>query len=284
MEDYFHVSAFEHGIERSEWDTFECRVEDNTLRLIDLLAEYDVRATFFVLGWVARKFPGLVRRIAESGHEIASHGFWHRLVYNQTREEFRADICQSRDELQSIIGQPVTAYRAPSFSIIQRSMWALEVLVEEGFRVDSSVFPVRHDRYGVADARCDIHLRETSVGPICEFPPSIYRVSRLNIPIAGGGYFRLFPLGLMKHGWNQLANQGLPGMFYIHPWEVDPDQPRLLVSGRLARFRHYVNLRRTEGKLSQFLSCYSFDTMSNVLRQNGFSAFATPLQVNATSG
>ncbi|MDA7977328.1 MAG: DUF3473 domain-containing protein [Pirellulales bacterium] len=284
VEDYFHVSAFERGIDRSEWDAFECRVEDSTLRLIDLLAEHGVQATFFVLGWVARKFPGLVRRVAESGHEIASHGFWHRLVYNQTREEFRADICQSRDELQAITGQSVTAYRAPSFSVIERSMWALEILVEEGFRVDSSIFPVRHDRYGVADAKYEIHLRETPVGLICEFPPSIYRLSRLNVPIAGGGYFRLFPMGLVRRGWNRLAKQGLPGMFYIHPWEVDPDQPRLRVAGRLARFRHYVNLRHTEDKLSRFLSCYSFNTLSNVLRQSGFAAFAAPSEINAASG
>lgn len=270
VEDYFQVSAFESGIQRSQWDSFECRVVGNTLRILDLLAEQDVQATFFVLGWVAKKFPGLVQRIADAGHEVASHGFWHRLVYNQTREEFREDIATSRDVLEDIIGERVIAYRAPSFSVTKRSLWALEILVEEGYRVDSSIFPVRHDRYGLAGSSPQIHIRETNAGPICEFPPSVRRLPRLNVPISGGGYFRLFPLHFMLRSWKRLAASRMPGMFYIHPWEIDPQQPKLKVAGRVSRFRHYVNLAKTESKLRRFLASFPFGTVSAVLDQAGF--------------
>lgn len=284
VEDYFQVSAFEGGIDRAEWDTFECRVEDNTLRLLDLLAEHNVFGTFFVLGWVAQEYPELVRRIDSAGHEVASHGFWHQLIYNQTPAEFRADLAQSRDELQDITGKPVFAYRAPSFSIVKRSLWALDVLVEEGFRIDSSIFPVRHDRYGVTDARRDIHIRETQSGPICEFPPSVLRVSGMNLPISGGGYFRLFPLQLMVSSWKRLVARQMPGMFYIHPWEIDPDQPRLNVAGRLSRFRHYVNLGKTGRKLSRFLEEFRFGTVSDVLRQQQMAEFTADAQLAAHTG
>ncbi len=289
VEDYFQVSAFESGIDRSEWDQFECRVVDNTLRLLDMLAEHDIRATFFVLGWVANKYPELVHRIDDAGHEIGSHGYWHRLVYNQTRDEFRNDIAKSREIIEDIIGRPVFAYRAPSFSITNQSLWALDILVEEGYRIDSSVFPVRHDRYGIAGASREIHTRETSAGPIVEFPPSVRRLSRLNIPISGGGYFRLFPLRFMLKSWQRLNRAEIPGMFYIHPWEIDPAQPRLKVAGRVSRFRHYVNLKKTEAKLHKFISRFEFGTVSDVLRQAGidvsqWDSADQPNDANGTTG
>ncbi len=283
VEDYFQVSAFEGGIDRADWDSYECRVEDNTLRLLDMLAEHNVRGTFFVLGWVARKYPDLVQRIDSAGHEIASHGFWHRLIYNQTPAEFREDLIQSRDVLQDITGTPVIAYRAPSFSLVKRSLWALDVLVEEGFRIDSSIFPVRHDRYGLAGAQCEIHVRETKSGSICEFPPSVIRMSRMNLPVSGGGYFRLFPLQLMLSSWRRLAARNSPGMFYIHPWEIDPDQPRLRVAGRVSRFRHYVNLGKTSSKLARFLTAFRFGTVTDVLRDQQFGEFTSRSRLAAHS-
>lgn len=277
VEDYFQVSAFESGIERANWDDYESRVTENTGRILDLLGRHDIRGTFFVLGWVASKHPELVQRITAAGHEVASHGYWHQLVYRQTPDEFRADLVRSRDVLQDITGQPVTAYRAPSFSIVTRSLWALDVLVEEGFRVDSSIFPVRHDRYGVPDARREIHVRETAAGPICEFPPSVLRVAPMNVPISGGGYFRLFPLAFMIRSWRRLVHRRMPGMFYIHPWELDPEQPRLRVAGRVSRFRHYVNLARTADKLDRFVSRFAFAPIGDVLAQQNFAEFSRPL-------
>ena len=263
VEDYFQVSAFEKDIDRSTWDSYEHRVEDNVSRMLDLLERHEVTATFFVLGWTARKFPEVVRRIDAAGHEVASHGFWHRLVYQQTPDEFRQDICQARDLLSNLVGKPVTAYRAPSFSIIHRSAWALDILAEEGFTTDSSIFPIRHDRYGMPDAEPTPHVRSTASGDLLEFPPAVLRLGKVNVPIGGGGYFRLFPcrwtiaaLGRM------LRSSGAPLMFYIHPWEIDPDQPRLQVGGPLSRFRHRVNLPRTYDKLDRLLKSFRFGTIS----------------------
>lgn len=267
VEDYFQVSAFEKDIDRSTWDSYEHRVEDNVSRMLDLLAEHEVTATFFVLGWTAQRFPQVVRRIDAAGHEIASHGFWHRLVYRQTPDQFRQDICQSRDLLADLVGKPITAYRAPSFSIVHRSAWALDILAEEGFTTDSSIFPIRHDRYGMPDAEPFLHERHTSFGTIKEFPPAVLRLGKVNVPIGGGGYFRLFPcrwttacLGRM------LRTSGAPLMFYIHPWEIDPGQPRLKAGGPLSRFRHRVNLPRTHGKLHRLLKSFRFGTVSEALR------------------
>ncbi len=271
VEDYFQVSAFERHIPRANWDRFPCRVEANTHRMLRLLERQQVRATFFVLGWVANKFPQIVREIHRGGHEVASHGYWHRLVYEQTPEEFRRDVRSSRDTLEQIVGVPVTAYRAPSFSITKRSLWALEILVEEGFTVDSSIFPVYHDRYGIPDAKPHAHEIATAAGPIWEVPPSVARVAKINIPL-GGGYFRLYPWSVtracLRH-INERARQ--PFMFYVHPWEIDPQQPRMGLGSRAARFRHYVNLTTTEHKLKTLLRDFSFAP----LRDCANSAVAT---------
>ncbi len=264
VEDYFHVSGFESCVSRSQWDDFPLRVADNTHRLLDLLAAADVRATFFVLGWVAERRPDLVKDIAAAGHEIGSHGYWHRLIYNQTPEEFRTDVRQARDVLQEILGAAVTAYRAPSFSIIRDSLWALDVLLEEGFLLDSSIYPTRHDRYGIPGTPLGPHRIERRAGALWEFPPPVHRCIGRPFAVGGGGWFRLYPYILTRRWLRAINHAGRPFAAYFHPWEIDPDQPRLS-PGRMAAFRHYVNLYRTEARLVRLLQDFRFATLSETL-------------------
>ena len=267
VEDYFQVSAFERQVDRKRWGEYESRVVANTQRLLRLLAGHQVQATFFVLGWVAERFPELVCQIRDEGHEVGSHGYWHRLIYDQTPDEFRADICRARDLLERTTGEPVGAYRAPSFSIVERSRWALDILVEEGFTIDSSVFPIHHDRYGIPGAKPFVHSIDTPAGPLWEFPPSVVHLVGLNIPVGGGGYFRLYPLWLTTRWLAQInRRQQQAFMFYIHPWELDPGQPRLAAGTKLSRWRHRVNLSTTERKLDQLLERFRFGTVSEVVR------------------
>ena len=258
VEDYFHVQAFADRIDPRDWDHFESRVERNTLRILELLERHQTRATFFVLGWVAQRHADLVRRIQNAGHEIGCHSHMHKLVYGQTPDEFRDDLRRSTDTIQQITGSLVTAYRAPSFSINSRSLWALDVLIDEGYRIDSSIFPVRHDTYGIRDLDPAPHAIPRPLGDIWEFPPAVRQKRFGNIPVAGGGYFRLLPLRLTLH-WLRNINrkERRPVMFYIHPWEVDPEQPRLPGS-RKSRFRHYQNLATTEAKLDRLLVEFPF--------------------------
>ncbi len=266
VEDYYQVSAFEKHVPRDQWGSYASRVVGNTQRLLDLLDRHHVQATFFVLGWTARAFPDLVRQIDAAGHELGSHSYWHRLVYDLSPDQFRADLIESRDAIEDATGQRVTVYRAPSFSITHRSVWALDILAEEGFRVDSSVFPIHHDRYGMPDAEPRIHEVNTSAGAIWEFPPAVLRVGRLNVPVSGGGYFRLYPLALTKSALRRInLRQRRPFVFYVHPWEIDPDQPRVAGPPRRSRFRHYVNLASTYRKLDHLLSQFQFGTVSNVI-------------------
>lgn len=266
VEDYFQVSAFRERVCRSMWDRLESRVEANTDRLLSLFDHAGVHGTFFILGWVAERYPRLIRRIAAAGHEIASHGYWHELVYDLTPEAFARDLRDSREAIANACGIEVNAYRAPSFSIVERSLWALEILVEHGFRVDSSMFPIAgHDRYGTPTARKEIHCLPTPRGTLCEFPPSAWVPRRFPLPI-GGGYFRLFPLRLTIRAIREVHNEGRPAMFYIHPWEVDPWQPRITDISLKSRFRHYVGVGRTEGRLTQLLRTFSFAPMSRVIR------------------
>jgi polysaccharide deacetylase family protein (PEP-CTERM system associated) len=267
VEDYFQVSAFERRIPRSDWGRWESRVVANTQRMLALFAERGVRGTFFVLGWVAEQYPALVREIAAAGHEIGSHSYWHRLIYQQTAEEFRADVRRSKAALERIVERPVTLYRAPSFSITPQSRWALDVLAEEGFRVDASIFPVRHDRYGMRDAPCEPHAYDLPAGRVEEFPASVLSVAGCRLPASGGGYFRLYPLALTLAAARQANRRGRPFMFYIHPWEIDPDQPRVPGVGWKSRLRHYVNLSRVEGKLARLLAALPFGTLTDALRQ-----------------
>jgi polysaccharide deacetylase family protein (PEP-CTERM system associated) len=266
VEDYFQVSAFERDIDRANWGDYLSRVVANTLRLLETLADRQIRATFFVVGWVAEKHPDLVAAIHDAGHEIGSHSYWHRLVYQLSPDEFRRDLTRSRQVLEDTIGQPVQLFRAPSFSITRKSLWALDILVEEGFTVDSSVFPVHHDRYGVPHARPFIHRLSTASGEIWECPPSVVRYVGLNIPVSGGGYFRLYPGSLSRY-WLRRINHdtGQPFVFYVHPWELDPQQPRLKAGSRLSRWRHYLNLGATEEKLRRLLSEFRFGSLGQVL-------------------
>ena len=264
VEDYFQVSAFERRVHRDDWDSIPGRVESSTELLLQMFADAGVQGTFFVLGWVAAKYPRLVRRIADEGHELASHSYWHRLVYSLTPDEFRHDLRASRDAIGRASGVEVTAFRAPSFSITNRSLWALDVLVDEGFTVDSSIFPMRHDRYGIADARGDIHERVCPGGSIVEVPPSVWRRRRGAVPV-GGGYFRLLPLRLTRQAIRGVQATGSPAMFYTHPWEFDPNQPRIKGIGPATRFRHYVGLRRTRQRMTALLREFPFAPMRDVL-------------------
>ncbi len=270
VEDYYQVSAFEKHVRRDAWGSWESRVAANTHRLLALLDRHRVKATFCVLGWVAEQHPRLVRDIHDRGHEIASHGYWHRLVYEQSPEEFRADLRRSQAVLRDAIGRRASVYRAPSFSITARSRWALQTLVEEGFRVDLSIFPIRHDRYGIPGAKRNLHCLETPAGPLWEFPPAVAKLAGFRVPVGGGGYFRLLPLGWTLralHGINRI--EGQPFVFYIHPWELDPEQPRIRAGSRLSRFRHYVNLAGTENKLDILLRTFRFGRLCDVLEERG---------------
>jgi polysaccharide deacetylase family protein (PEP-CTERM system associated) len=268
VEDYFQVEGFANAIDRSSWDGFRTRVKANTSLLLEMLDERKVRATFFVLGWVARKHPEIVRQIAAAGHEVASHGMSHRLIYTQAPDEFRRETRDAKALLEDLAQKPVTGYRAATYSITSRSLWALDVLCEEGFRYDSSIFPMRHDRYGIPDAEQKPHVLTTPGGArLVEFPISVLRYGGAKIPVAGGGYFRLFPYGLTRWALRKLNAQQQEFVFYIHPWEVDPDQPRVEGAGTLSRFRHYLNLGRCAARLGRLLGDFEFDTMHAVLEQ-----------------
>jgi polysaccharide deacetylase family protein (PEP-CTERM system associated) len=274
VEDYFQVSAFDHVVPRDAWDRFESRVEANTERLLGLFHECGVKATFFVLGWVAERHTSLVHRIVEAGHELASHGYGHRLIYEQTPQEFAADVRRSKAILEDVGGVQVRGYRAPSYSVTKRSLWALDVLLEQGFSYDASIFPVHHDRYGIRDAPREIHRLDRPAGSLVEVPPSTARVAGLNLPIAGGGYFRLLPYWFTRWGISRVNGiERRPVIFYLHPWEVDPAQPRLQ-AGALSRFRHYRNLDQTEPRLRALCTEFRFTTIHDVLLRGGFAAAA----------
>lgn len=269
VEDYFQVAALAEAVRRDDWDSMEYRVEANTDRLLGLLDQYNTKATFFTLGWVAERSPELVRRIRASGHEVASHGYSHQLIYHQTPDVFREETRRSRRILEDILGEPVTGYRAASYSITARSRWALDILAEEGFTWDSSIFPVHHDHYGMPDApRWPYRLKTDNGYELAEFPLSTLKLPGYTLPIAGGGYFRLFPYWFSQWGLGSINRQGRPFVFYLHPWEVDPEQPRLEVKW-LSRFRHYNNLDVCEARLNRLLQRFDFAPMGEVLREAG---------------
>jgi len=266
VEDYYQVSAFEADIPRDHWEHYESRVVANTRRILRLLEARQISATFYILGWVAERFPQLVRDIHEAGHEIGSHSYWHRLIYQLSPKEFRQDLIRSRDVLEQIIGQPVKTFRAPSFSVTKQSLWAIEILIEEGFTSDSSIFPIHHDRYGIPDAPRHLHRLDASGGALWEFPPTSARLAGMNLPVSGGGYFRLYPLSLTVHALRTInCHSRRPFMFYVHPWEFDPEQPRLSAGAWLSRRRHYLNLRSTERKFCGLLSAFSFGRLCDCI-------------------
>jgi len=270
VEDWFHVQALSSAISRDSWSTREYRAVANTQHLLQLFAEHGVRATFFVLGWVTERSPQLIREIAAAGHEVACHGLSHKLVYTQSPAEFRDETRRSKGTLEDAAGAPVRGYRAATYSITRQSLWALDVLLDEGFEYDSSIFPVRHDTYGIPDApTVPGRIKAPSGREIVEFPLTTWQLGPLRIPVAGGGYFRLLPYGLTKGGIAAANRRGQPAVFYMHPWEIDPGQPRIEAAPALSRFRHYTNLHRFEARLRRLMGQFRFGTMSTVLASRG---------------
>ncbi len=272
VEDYFHVSAFAAHVDPADWDSFEARVEFNTRRLLDLFEEANVRATFFVLGWVAERHPGLVRLIASAGHELASHSYGHGLVYDTSPSAFRRDLERARQAIEQASGIAVCGYRAPSYSVTAESLWALDVLIEHGYSYDSSIYPIRHDRYGIPSWPRHVQLLQRATGQIWELPGSTVRHGGINLPVGGGGYFRLLPYNWTRYGMRRLNEvECQPAIFYVHPWEIDPAQPRIRAS-RLSTFRHYRNLDQTEARLRKLVKDFRFGTVSDVLAATRASA------------
>jgi polysaccharide deacetylase family protein (PEP-CTERM system associated) len=266
IEEHFQVSAFESTVSRRHWVQHESRVERNTDRILQKLATRQCRATFFILGWVAERFPYLVRQIAEAGHEIASHGYSHELITSQSRTAFREDIRKAKRITEDILCRPVHGYRAPSFSVTKGSLWALTIIKEEGYLYDSSIFPVIHDRYGIPSAKPHPHLIQTDSGGLWEVPPSTASLLGIRMPIAGGGYFRLYPYFVTRSLLKKVEEEGQPIVMYLHPWEFDPDQPRM-DGPMLSRFRHYLNLSRTESRFNSLLDDFAFGPIREVIPQ-----------------
>lgn len=264
VEEYFHVSAFEGLVPRTRWDRMESRVAPATRALSALLSEHGVRATMFVLGWVAERHPDLVRELAADGHEIASHGYAHRRVTTLTPDEFRASVRRTRVLLEDLTGEPVLGFRAPSFSITPGCEWALDVLVEEGYRYDSSLYPVRRRGYGFPDGQRDPHWRRCRGAELAEVPPATLDFAGRIVAAGGGAYFRVLPTALVHAALDQAERRGAPATFYIHPWELDVEQPRLDV-GLSTRLRHYTGLRGVRERLHQLLSRYRFQPIADTL-------------------
>lgn len=276
VEDYFQVSAFANVVSPDQWPLYESRVCHNTDRLLDIFDAAGVKATFFVLGWVAERFPALVRRIAEADHEIASHSYDHGLVYDKTPDAFRVDLQRARDAIGSACGIHVRGYRAPSYSITRDSMWALDVLASEGYTFDSSIYPIRHDRYGIPDWPRHIEQIDLTAGALWELPGTTVRRFGMNLPMGGGGYFRLLPYAWTSSGVRAINEiERRPVVFYLHPWEIDPGQPRIRGSA-LSMFRHYRNIDQTEGRLTRLLSEFRFGPVSAILPHPPAEASARP--------
>jgi polysaccharide deacetylase family protein (PEP-CTERM system associated) len=267
VEDYFQVSAFANQIDMQDWPNWPLRVEKNTHTLLELFERKNVKATFFVLGWVAERCPDLIRAIHKAGHEVASHGMTHQLVYNQKPEVFREETFRSKKLIEDIIGEAVYGYRAASYSITPRSLWALETLIDAGFTYDSSIFPVHHDRYGMPGAPLNIHTAQTNNGKtLTEFPLTSAKFFNGRLPVAGGGYFRIYPYFFSKLMLKRAAAEiKQPFIFYLHPWEIDPEQPRVPNSSALSRFRHYTNLSRCLPRLEKLMGDFDFTTVKDVI-------------------
>jgi len=263
VEDYFQVSAFESHVDKTQWQSWPSRVECNTHRIIDLFAAHDVRGTFFMLGWVAERYPELVKKIVRDGHEIASHGWEHVRVNTQTRGEFRADIERTRKLLQDISGEPILGYRAASYSIGTSESWAWDQLAEAGHRYSSSIVPIRHDLYGIPGA--PRFAFEAVTDRLLEIPITTVPVAGRNVNCGGGGWFRLFPYFFSRWALSRVNKiDGQAGIFYFHPWEIDPDQPRPQGLGVKTRFRHYINLNRTYARLDQLLADFRWGRMDEI--------------------
>ena len=262
VEDYFQVSAFERHIDRKDWDRLPCRVEANVDRILAILDAHGAHATFFTLGWIAQRYPAMVRRIADAGHELASHGTEHRRAGDQSRDDFVTDIRDAKALLEQLSGQVVRGYRAPSFSVGEHSPWAFQCIAEAGYRYSSSVYPIRHDHYGAPSAPRFAH--EVAPG-LVELPVATVRMLNTNLPAGGGGYFRLLPYLVSQWSLRRIHRvDGKPAMFYFHPWELDPDQPRIRGVPAKTRIRHYLNLGRTERRLKALLRDFRWDRVDRV--------------------
>ena len=270
VEDYFQVSAFAPYVARADWDRRECRVERNVERILQLLADHGTSATFFTLGWVAERYPQLVRRIVDGGHELASHGYAHERASDLTREAFSADVTRAKRVLEDASGAAVQGYRAPSFSIDRRNLWAFDCLARTGHRYSSSIYPIRHDHYGMPDAPRFAHRVHADV---LEVPATTLRLFERNWPCSGGGYFRLLPYAVSRWMIRRVnGSDGEAAVFYFHPWEIDPGQPRVAGIDAKTRFRHYVNIGRTEQRLARLLQDFRWGRMDHVFLRPGAAA------------
>lgn len=264
VEEYFQVSAFEPYVSRSEWDGFESRVAYGVDRLLDLLSRFETHGTFFVLGWIAERHRSVVESIARAGHEVASHGWGHHRVMTMTPDEFRESVRRSKSLLEDITGTAVLGFRAPTFSIVPGCEWALDILIDEGYRYDSSLFPIRRSGYGYPGGQRDPHWIERPRGRLVEVPPATLRIGGVNLPAAGGAYLRLLPSSLSRMAIRNCQRRGVPATIYVHPWEVDPDQPRLDV-GWLTRIRHYGGIKHTADRLRRLLAEFRFQPMCHTV-------------------
>jgi polysaccharide deacetylase family protein (PEP-CTERM system associated) len=268
VEDYFQVSAFAPHISKELWPTLPCRVEKNVDRILSLLDQSGVKATFFTLGWIAERYPEMVKRIVSEGHELASHGYSHQRASEQTASEFYEDVSQSKSLLEQISGQVVLGYRAPSFSIGSNNLWALDVLLNAGYKYSSSIYPIKHDHYGMPHAPRFAFYPNGKDG-LLELPITTLRIMQRNFPAGGGGYFRLFPYQMSRWLLKQVnQNDQQSAIFYFHPWELDPDQPKQKNIGFKTRFRHYVNLERTENRLKALTKDFLWDRMDKIFLSN----------------
>ncbi len=262
VEDYFQVSAFAPYIRRDEWDARECRIERNVGRVLELLAQRDVKATFFTLGWVAERYPQLVRDIVAGGHELASHGYGHERANELSRAAFTQDVTRAKSLLEDLGGAPVLGYRAPSFSIGNANLWAFDVLAAAGYRYSSSVYPIKHDHYGMPDSPRFAYRLGNG---LLEVPVTTLRLMNRNLPSSGGGYFRLLPYALSRWMLRRVNREdGEAAVFYFHPWEIDPGQPRIAGIDAKTRFRHYVNIERTEGRLQSLMQDFRWGRMDQI--------------------
>ena len=262
VEDYFQVSAFAPYIRRDEWDTRECRVERNVGRILELLSQQDIKATFFTLGWLAERYPQLVRAIVAGGHELASHGYGHERASDLSCDAFTQDVTRAKKLLEDLGGQPVLGYRAPSFSIGTANLWAFDVLAETGHQYSSSVYPIKHDHYGMPDSP---RFAYRLANGLLEVPVTTLRVMNRNLPSSGGGYFRLLPYALSRWMLRKVNREDRESaVFYFHPWEIDPGQPRVAGIDAKTRFRHYVNIERTEGRLQSLMQDFRWGRMDQI--------------------
>lgn len=269
VEDYYQVSAFSKQIKKDDWGSFTSRVDLNTNHILDIFEKFNIKGTFFILGWVAEREQKLIKKISDKGHEIGCHGYRHDLVYNQTRDIFTEETQKSKRIIEDITGKAVNGYRAASYSITKKSIWAMDVLCEAGFKYDSSIFPIIHDRYGIPNAKTIPHVYNTeSRNRIIEFPLSTVGIGNKRMPISGGGYFRLFPYWLTQLGLRNINKNNLPFIFYMHPWEIDINQPKIK-STFLSEFRHYNNIDKFEARLISLINDFKFTTVSDVLQING---------------